>query len=139
MPGAAACSAPTRTGVGLYLIGVPLVLPLAMLTFLGGFVPIVDATVAGFAAVMVALVSKGIVGALLVVGVVLLVQQLEGHLLQPLIVGRRVQLHPLAVILAVAVGGIVWGIPGAFLAVPLTAILATTLTQTRRQRASQEA
>lgn len=126
-------------GLGLYLIDVPLVLPLAMFTFLGGFVPIVGATVAGFAAVMVALVSKGIVGALLVLGVVLLVQQLEGHLLQPLIVGRRVELHPLAVILAVAIGGIVWGIPGAFLAVPLTAILATTLMQTRRQRASQRA
>jgi predicted PurR-regulated permease PerM len=114
-------------GLGLALIGVPLVLPLAVLTFLGGFVPIVGATTAGFAAAMVALVSDGLVGALLVVAVVVAVQQLEGHLLQPLIVGRRVHLHPAAVILAVAIGGIVWGIPGAFLGVPVTVVAATTI------------
>lgn len=120
-------------GLGLYLIGVPLVLPLAVLTFLGGFVPIVGAATAGFAAAMVALVSEGPVGALLVVAVVIAVQQLEGHLLQPLIVGRRVHLHPLAVIVAVAIGGIVWGVPGVFLAVPVTVVVATTLGHARRR------
>jgi predicted PurR-regulated permease PerM len=110
---------------------VPLVLPLAVLTFLGGFIPIVGATAAGFAAAMVALVSEGVGGAVLVIGVVLAVQQLEGHLLQPLIVGRRVQLHPVAVILAVATGAVVWGIPGAFLAVPLTVVLAASASRLR--------
>lgn len=118
-------------GLGLYVIGVPLVLPLAVLTFLGGFIPIVGATAAGFAAAMVALVSEGVGGAVLVIGVVLAVQQLEGHLLQPLIVGRRVQLHPVAVILAVATGAVVWGIPGAFLAVPLTVVLAASASRLR--------
>jgi predicted PurR-regulated permease PerM len=113
-------------GLGLYLIGIPLVLPLAVLTFLGGFVPYVGATATGLAAVLVALVSEGTVAALLVVALVLVVQQLEGHLLQPLIVGRSVQLHPVAVLLAVAVGGVVWGIPGAFVAVPLTLTLVAT-------------
>lgn len=125
-------------GLGLYLIGVPLVLPLAVLTFLGGFVPIVGATAAGFAAAMVALVSNGLVGALLVVAVVIAVQQLEGHLLQPLIVGRRVQLHPAAVILAVAIGGIVWGIPGAFLGVPFTVIVVVTVRRLRARDAPAE-
>jgi predicted PurR-regulated permease PerM len=125
--------------LGLALIGVPLVLPLAVLTFLGGFIPIVGATAAGFAAAMVALVSDGFVGALLVVGVVVAVQQLEGHLLQPLIVGRRVRLHPLAVILAVAAGAVLWGIPGAFLAVPVTVVLVTAAAVLRSERSSETA
>ncbi len=111
-------------GLALWLIGVPLVLPLAVLTFLGGFVPLVGATVAGFAAAMVALVSGGFTTAILVLAAVIAVQQLEGNVLQPFIVGRNVELHPIAVLLAVAVGGILWGIIGAFLAVPITAAVA---------------
>lgn len=110
-------------GLALYLIGVPLVLPLAVLTFLGGFFPIVGATVAGFAAAMVALVSNGFTAALLVIAAVILVQQLEGNLLQPVIVGRSVKLHPVAVLLSLTAGAIVWGLAGAFLAVPLAAIV----------------
>ncbi len=113
-------------GLALYLIGVPLVLPLAVLTFLGGFFPIVGATLAGFAAVMVALVSNGVTAALLVLAAVILVQQLEGNLLQPVIVGRSVKLHPVAVLLSLTAGAVVWGLPGAFLGVPLAAIVAET-------------
>jgi predicted PurR-regulated permease PerM len=122
---------PFFIGLALYVIGVPLVLPLGALTFLGGFFPIVGATVAGFAAAMVALVSNGFVSALLVTGVVILVQQLEGNLLQPLIVGRSVKLHPVAVLLSLTAGGVLWGVAGAFLAVPLTAVLAGTASYLR--------
>ncbi len=110
-------------GLALWLLGVPLVLPLALLTFVGGFFPIVGAFAAGFAAAMVALVTNGLTTALLVIAATLVVQQLEGNVLQPLVVGSAVNLHPLAVILAVAAGGIVWGIAGAFLAVPLAAVV----------------
>jgi predicted PurR-regulated permease PerM len=112
-------------GSALAVLGIPLVIPLALLTFVGGFFPIVGANLAGFAAAMVALVSNGLVDALIVAAVVLAVQQLEGHLLQPLIVGRSVQLHPVAILLALTAGGILWGIAGAFLAVPLAAIAAS--------------
>ena len=110
-------------GVAIWLIGVPLVLPLATLTFIGGFFPIIGAFVAGFAAAMVALVFEGWLAALLVVGATVLVQQLEGNVLQPVIVGAAVRLHPLAIIFAVTAGGILWGIAGAFLAVPLVAVV----------------
>jgi predicted PurR-regulated permease PerM len=119
-------------GSGLAIVGVALVLPLAVLTFLAGFFPIVGANVAGFAAAMVALVSNGLTAALVVVGIVVLVQQLEGHLLQPLIVGRSVRLHPVAILLAIAGGAVLWGIAGAFLAVPLTAVCATAASHLRR-------
>jgi putative heme transporter len=109
-------------GLALWLIGVPFVIPLAALTFVGGFFPIVGAFVAGFAAAMVALVAVGFLAALLVVGAALLVQQLEGNLLQPVVVGGAVELHPLAILLAVTAGGVAWGVAGAFLAVPLLAV-----------------
>lgn len=118
-------------GLGLYLLGVPLVIPLAVLTFIGGFVPIVGATVAGFVAVMVALVSDGFVIALLVLGVVILVQQLESNFLQPVVVGRYVQLHPAAVLLAVGAGAVLYGVAGALLAVPVTAALSVVLGRNR--------
>jgi len=108
-------------GFGLLLLGVPLVIPLAVLTFFGGFVPLVGATVAGFAAIMVALFSEGVLAAVFVLALVLGVQQLEGNVLQPFVVGRQVRLHPVVVLLAVSVGSVLWGIAGAFLAVPLTA------------------
>ena len=120
-------------GLGLYLLGIPLVIPLAVLTFIGGFIPIVGATVAGFVAVMVALVSEGFVKALAVLGVVILVQQLESNFLQPVVVGRSVQLHPAAVLLAVGVGAVLYGVAGALLAVPLTAALSVVLGRHRAQ------
>lgn len=110
-------------GVGLAIVGVPLVVPLAALVFLAAFVPIIGAVVAGTVAVLVALVANGFISALVVAGVVIAVMQLEGHLLQPLLLGRVVQLHPLAVVLAIAVGLESGGIAGALLAVPLLAVL----------------
>ncbi|MFR9730563.1 AI-2E family transporter [Saccharopolyspora sp. MS10] len=110
-------------GIGLTIIGVPLALPLSALVFLGGFVPIVGAVASGSVAVLIALVTNGWVDALLVVLVVLLVQQLEGNVLQPLLLGRAVQVHALAVVLAISAGVVLNGIVGALLAVPLVAVL----------------
>jgi putative heme transporter len=111
-------------GAALVLIGVPLALPLSVLTFFGGFVPIVGAFVAGFIAVMVALFDGGFMTAVLVLAAVVAVQQIEGNLLQPLIVGRSVRLHPVAILLSVAAGGVLWGVVGAFLAVPVASVVA---------------
>lgn len=109
-------------GVGLAVLRVPLALPLAALVFLGAFIPIVGAFLSGLVAVLIALVTQGFVIALIVLGIIIAVQQLEAHVLQPLLLGRAVQLHPLAVVLAIAVGLVVAGIIGALLAVPLVAI-----------------
>ncbi|MFB9544388.1 AI-2E family transporter, partial [Micromonospora sagamiensis] len=111
-------------GIGLWFLGVPLVLPLAVLTFFAAFIPIIGAFVAGAFAVLVALVDRGPTTALIVLGIVLVVQQLEGNVLQPLIQGRGLSLHPAVVILAVAAGSSLAGITGAFLAVPVAAIVA---------------
>ena len=110
-------------GLGIWGLGVPLVVPLAALVFLGAFIPIVGAVLTGVVAVLVALVTNGLVTALLVLLVVIAVQQIEGHVLQPLLMGRAVALHPLAVVLAVAGGAVAAGIVGALLAVPLVAVL----------------
>lgn len=112
-------------GVGVIaaVIGVPLALPLGVLVFLGAFVPIVGALVSGSVAVLVALVAQGPVEALIMLGGVIAVQQLESHLLQPFLLGRAVQVHPLAVILAIAAGVLVAGIVGALFAVPLVAVV----------------
>ncbi|MEV6231953.1 AI-2E family transporter [Saccharopolyspora shandongensis] len=110
-------------GTGLMILGVPLAIPLAALVFLGGFVPIVGAVASGAVAVLVALVTKGWVVALIVVGIVLAVQQIEGNVLQPLILGRAVQIHALGVVLAISIGVVVSGIIGALLAVPMVAVL----------------
>ena len=112
--------------IALLLLGVPLVLPLAVLTFLGGFIPLIGATVAGLIAALVALVDGGFTTALLVVGATILVQQIEGNLLQPLILERAVRLHPLVTVVAVGAGLLVGGLLGAFLSVPLVAIVAQT-------------
>ncbi|MEU8237740.1 AI-2E family transporter [Actinoplanes missouriensis] len=114
-------------GIGLAILRVPLVLPLAALVFLGSFIPVIGATLTGTVAVLVALVTVGPVKALILLGVVIAVQQLEGHVLQPLIMGRAVALHPLAVILAIATGVITAGIVGGLVAVPLLAVLNTAL------------
>ncbi|MDN4644680.1 AI-2E family transporter [Arthrobacter sp. PsM3] len=109
-------------GVGAAILGVPLALPLGVLVFLGSFIPIVGALVTGAVAVLLALVANGWVNALIMLGVVLLVQQLESHILQPLIMGKAVKLHPVAVILAVAAGSYLAGIPGALFSVPILAV-----------------
>jgi predicted PurR-regulated permease PerM len=110
-------------GTGLAIMGVPLALPLASLVFLGAFIPLVGAVIAGFFAVVVALIAKGWIYALIALGLIIAVQQLEGHVLQPLVMGRAVSIHPLAVVLAIAGGGVLAGIVGALLAVPTVAFL----------------
>ncbi|MBA9001666.1 AI-2E family transporter [Thermomonospora cellulosilytica] len=109
-------------GTGLAIIGVPLALPLALLTFVAAFIPIVGATLAGAIAVLVALVSNGITDALLALGVVLAVQQAEGNLLQPLIMGRALRLHPAVILVVVTAGTLLAGVAGAVVAVPIAAI-----------------
>lgn len=108
-------------GAGLAVMGVPLALPLASLVFFGAFIPLIGAVVAGFLAVVVALLAKGIGYALITVGLLIAVNQLEAHLLQPLVMGRAVSIHPLAVVLAIAAGGVLAGVVGALLAVPTVA------------------
>jgi putative heme transporter len=108
-------------GAGLAIMGVPLALPLASLVFLGAFIPLVGAVIAGFLAVVVALLSKGFIYALITLGLIIAVQQLEGHVLQPLVMGRAVSIHPLAVVLGISTGGVLGGIVGALLAVPTIA------------------
>ena len=116
-------------GLGAFILGLadgrgfPLVVPIAIAVFLASFIPFVGAVVSGAMAVFVALVYLGPVQALIMLGIVILVQQVEGHVLQPLLVGSIVKVHPLAVVLAVATGGFVAGIPGALFAVPLVATL----------------
>ncbi|WP_295122382.1 AI-2E family transporter [uncultured Leifsonia sp.] len=110
-------------GLGAFFLGLPLVIPIAVLVFLGSFIPIVGAVITGALAVFIALVFKGWVFALIMLGIVLLVQQIEGHVLQPLIMGTAVKVHPLAVVLAVAAGSLLAGIPGALFAVPFVAVL----------------
>ncbi len=110
-------------GAGAAIIQVPLALPLGVLVFVGSFIPVVGALVTGAVAVLLALVANGWVNALIMLAIVLLVQQLESHLLQPFVMGRAVSLHPVAVILAVAAGSGVAGILGALFAVPLLAVV----------------
>ncbi len=110
-------------GLGAFFLGVPLAMPLGVLVFIGSFIPIVGALITGALAVLLALVANGWINALIMLAVVLLVQQAESNILQPLIMGKAVSLHPLAVVLAVAGGTMLAGIPGALFAVPLLAVL----------------
>jgi len=114
-------------GIGIWLAiwRVELAFALAALVFLGAFIPIIGATLSGAVAVLVALVTRGPITALIILGGVIGVQQLEGHILQPLIMGRAVSIHPLAVILAIAAGLVIAGIIGALVAVPIVAVLNT--------------
>ncbi|MGB7240427.1 MAG: AI-2E family transporter [Rhodococcus sp. (in: high G+C Gram-positive bacteria)] len=114
-------------GAGLAILGVPLALPLASLVFIGAFIPIIGAFLTGFVAVFIALVTKGLLTALIALGIVVAVMQLEGHVLQPLLLGRAVRLHPLAVVLAITVGILLAGIVGGLLAVPIVAVLNTAI------------
>ena len=121
-------------GLALILVGVPLALPLIVLTWLAAFFPIVGAVVAGAAAVLVALVTQGVEAAVVVGVAILVVQQLEGNVLYPVVVGPRLRLHPIAMLLAVTVGATVGGIAGAFLAVPVATVAAVAIAD-RRERA----
>ncbi|WP_084484701.1 AI-2E family transporter [Nocardia anaemiae] len=114
-------------GAGLAILGVPLALPLASLVFISAFIPIVGAFLAGTIAVFIALVTKGWVTAVIVLGIIIAVMQLESHVLQPLLLGRAVSIHPLAVVLAIAAGIVLGGIAGGLLAVPFVAVMNTAI------------
>ena len=118
-------------GVVLVALGISLALPLIVLTFMAAFFPIIGALVAGAAAVLVALVSKGAAAALIVLGAIIVIQQLEGNVLYPVVVGRRLNLHPVAMLLALSMGAVVAGVPGAFLAVPVAAVIGAALNYAR--------
>lgn len=121
-------------GIGLLILGIPLWLPLAVLTFLGGFIPIVGATVAGALAVLVALVATGsVTKAIIVLVLVIAVQQIEGHVLQPVLQSRTMHVHPALIILSIAIGSEMRGIVGAFLAVPAVALLLVLMRYLREQ------
>ena len=119
-------------GLALWLLGVPLLVPLIILVFLAAFVPLVGILVVGALAIVVTLGTKGWIAAVILLGVFLLENQIESHLLQPLVVGRIVRLHPLAIILVLAVGGIVAGIAGAIVAVPAAAAISYAWPHLRR-------
>ncbi|MEX2220952.1 MAG: AI-2E family transporter [Candidatus Rokuibacteriota bacterium] len=121
-------------GLGLVLIGVPLVIPLMVLIFAGGFFPIIGAFVAGLVGVMVALVAGGIVDALLVLAVVVVVQQIEGNVLEPVVLSRSVPLHPVVIVLAITAGAVIAGVGGAFLAVPVSAVASAVGNELRLRR-----
>ena len=114
-------------GLGLVVVGVPLALPLAVLTFVAAFAPIIGAVTVGIVAVLVALVANGWVAALIVLGIVLVVQQVEGNLLLPYLQGRSLNLHAGVVLLAVVLGSTLFGVAGAFLSVPAVAVAAVVL------------
>jgi len=114
-------------GLALVVLGVPLVVPLMILTFLAAFVPLVGAFIAGLAAVLIALVFNGLLTAALVLGAILVVQQVEGHVLYPVLMSRTVHLHPAVILLALAVGGVVAGLVGVFLAVPVAGVASVVI------------
>jgi predicted PurR-regulated permease PerM len=120
-------------GIGLWVVGVPLVLPLAVLTFVTAFVPIVGALFAGLVAVLIALVFNGPVDALIVLAIIVAVQQLEGNVFQPMVQSRGLGLHAAVVLLAVTLGGSLAGIVGSLLAVPVAALVAVFWSYLREQ------
>jgi len=124
----------TLIGLGLWILGVPLTFALTVLIFLGSFVPFVGATIAGMVAVLVALADGGVTMALIALGIVLGVQFVEGNFLQPIIQSRTVDLHPAVILLAVAAGGTLFGIVGAYLAVPMTAVAFAVVKSLRAER-----
>jgi predicted PurR-regulated permease PerM len=119
-------------GVALSIMGVPLALPLAVVVFVAAFVPLVGLLVAGALAIVVTLATKGWVDAVILLGILIIEDQLEAHLLQPQVVGKMIRLHPLAVILSLAAGGVLAGIPGAVVAVPIVAVITRALPELRR-------
>ncbi|GAA4192427.1 AI-2E family transporter [Streptosporangium oxazolinicum] len=120
-------------GLGLWIVGVPLVLPLAVLTFVSAFIPIIGALFAGFVAVLIALVSNGPTDALIVLAIIVAVQQLEGNVFQPMVQSRGLGLHAAVILLAVTLGGSLAGIVGSLLAVPVAALIAVLWNYLREQ------
>lgn len=114
-------------GIGLAIVGVPLLIPLVVLTFFGAFLPVVGAFLAGMIAVLIALVNGGVTDAVIILLVVLAVQQIEGHVLQPVVMSRAVSVHPIVILMSLAIGSLLAGIIGAFLAVPLVAVASTVM------------
>ncbi|MEO3797302.1 AI-2E family transporter [Nonomuraea sp. B10E15] len=125
-------------GLALWILGVPLALPLAVLTFVGAFLPVVGAFMAGLLAAVVALVAKGWLVALIVVAVTVAVQQLEGHVLAPQIYGKALDLPGAVILVAITVGSVIAGITGAFLAAPVTSVI-VALVQSRRKAVREPA
>lgn len=126
-------------GLALVIIGVPFVIPLALLTFFGAFVPVIGATVTGLAAVLVALVANGPVAALLVLAAIIAVQQFEGNVLEPVVVGRAVDAHPIAILLGVTAGAVTAGIIGAMVAAPAVAVATAALAFMREREGADGA
>jgi predicted PurR-regulated permease PerM len=126
-------------GIGAAFLGIPLVIPMTVLVFLTSFVPVVGAIASGAVAVLVALVSNGLIAAVIMLAVVIAVQQIESQVLQPFLMGKAVSVHPLAVILAVTGGGFLFGIVGALFAVPLVAVVNSVVSYIVRAGGSDEA
>jgi len=110
-------------GLGAFILQIPLAIPIAVMVFLGSFIPVVGAVITGSIAVILALVFNGWLAAVIMLGVVLVVQLIEGHVLQPFLIGKAVKVHPLAIVFAVAIGSLLAGIPGALFAVPVVAVI----------------
>jgi predicted PurR-regulated permease PerM len=125
-------------GAALVIVGVPVAVPLIVLTFVAAFFPVVGAFVAGAAAVLVALVANGLPAALIILAVIVAVQQLEGNVFYPVVVGRKLQLHPVGILLALTAGGVLAGVVGAFLAVPIAAVTGAVLNYTRERREKRQ-
>lgn len=124
-------------GIGLLVLGVPLAVPLAVLVLFGGLFPIIGAVVTGALAVLVALADGGLMTGLIVAGIVLAVQQLEGNVLEPIILARAISLHPLVVLISITAGAVTLGVLGAFLAVPVAAIVARIVDVLRSEQSDQ--
>jgi putative heme transporter len=124
-------------GVVLLIVGVPIAFPLIVLTFLAAFFPIVGSVLAGAAATLVALVSGGLVDAAIVLAAIIAIQQLEGNVFYPMVVGKRLQLHPVAILLALTAGGVLAGVAGAFLAIPVAAVISAVLDYVRVRRSEE--
>jgi putative heme transporter len=121
-------------GIVLLIVGVPIAFPLIVLTFIAAFFPIVGAVLAGAAATLVALVSGGFVDAAIVFAAIIAIQQLEGNVFYPMVVGKQLQLHPVAILLALTAGGVLAGVAGAFLAIPVAAVVSAVLDYMRTRR-----
>ncbi len=122
------------TAIGLAVIGVPLIVALAVIEFFFSWVPIVGALAAGAVAVLVALVTRGLTAGLLVLGLAVLIDQVEGHFFQPVVIGRRVRLHPVVILGVLTAAGLLAGVVGALFAVPVTAVVVAALGALRRWR-----
>jgi predicted PurR-regulated permease PerM len=128
----------TLIGVALLMVGNPLWIPLAVITFFGAFFPIVGAVVAGAIAALVTLVTNGVADALIITAVIVLIQQIEGDVLQPVVMGKAVRLHPVVILIVLTAGAILGGIAGAFVSVPATAVAATVGNYLKTQLRAEE-